>query len=195
MKTGWSTFRETAQTGDLLCVHGGQPWDAFIRLVTQAKGETPTYASHVAIVIQGGQWLIEALPLGVAATPAAWDGESRQAVLFRPPDLQPWQQEIIEQKVLKYYGQRYGWLKFAVHLFDAVDPLKLNLMEHMEFRDEYPICSWVAAYAYQAAKVNAPIPNKATPDDLFDHALQHDWEIRWASSEEELEKIKKLKEI
>ena len=103
--------------------------------------EAPTYASHVGVVIEHGRWILEAQPQGVVNTYAGWTGEDRRAVAFRPPNgidrPSGWHNTRIpvEQKALEYFGQRYGFLKLAAHLFDAYDPFGLHLMERLGLYD------------------------------------------------------------
>lgn len=194
MLTGWNTFPRACTTADLFVVRGRGFVGRQIRRASRRDGEAPTYASHAGVVIEDGRWILEAQPQGVVATYAGWKGEDRRAVVFRPncdhPHLPPIHKQIcVEHYALEYFGQRYGYFKLAVHLFDAFDPFGLNLMERIGWRDRYPICSWIAAYAYDRAGIDLRglNPSLAQPDDLVDLAVDAGWELVWASDLEEVE--------
>lgn len=195
MNIGWKSFSKQCLPADLFVVRGEGTISRQIRKASRSEGEGKTYASHVGIVIEEGRWILEALPQGVVATYAGWEGENRNAVVFRPPDTGDFRTiHKVEKKALEYFGQRYGYFKLAVHLFDAYDPFDLNLMERIGWRDRYPICSWFAAYAYDRAGIDLRglNPSLAQPDDLVDLAVDAGWELVWASSEEEIQKLREI---
>ena len=88
--------------------------------------------------------------------------------VFRPINLTDDEKAKIVAKAESYVGRKYGWPKIVTHLMDWC----LNgayVFRRLTNKDDYPICSWVVAYAYLAAGKDFDVEaGAANPDDIWD---------------------------
>jgi hypothetical protein len=157
--------------GDLIFCHGSAWLPRAIRWATRSKGEGATWANHVAGITSPGMaleasWTVIEHPLPELAPPYQ---------IWRYEPLTDAQREAVAVAALAYKGRSYGGAKLLTHLGDALlskvfggNPLFFRRLNH---REEYPICSWLWAFAYERAlsyQFGIP-PEAASPDDMHDH--------------------------
>ena len=144
-----------------------------IRVLTRRFGEERTEVNHVGIIVGEGTMTtamaVEALvkvrkhPLGRYARKP-----DTAVAVYRPINLTGDEKTAIVAKALTYEGRDYGFIKIAAHFLDW------SLQGAYVFRrftrmDDYPICSWLVAYAFASAQKNFGCePGAATPDDIWD---------------------------
>lgn len=149
-----------------------------IRFFTRSFGEKRTEANHVGIIVEGGSVhsavAVEALTK-VKRHPLARYSKKRKTgvAVFRPIDLTNEDKAAIVAKSEGYVGRKYGWTKIATHLLDW--GLKgAYVFRRLTPDDNYPICSWVVAYAYLAAGREFGVPaGAANPDDIWDFVVSN----------------------
>ena len=73
-----------------------------------------------------------------------------------------------------YVGRSYGWLKIVAHGLDRLIGGRY-LFRRLAMVDNYPICSWVVAYAFDDIGKDFGLPpNTADPDHIWDYCVEHD---------------------
>ena len=144
-----------------------------IRFFSRSFGERRTQVNHVGIIVESGSVhsaiAVEALskvrrhPLGRYGKKPKTD-----VAVFRPINLTDEEKAKVVAKADSYVGRTYGWPKIVTHLLDW----GLNgayVFRRLTNKDDYPICSWVVAYAYLAAGKDFEVkPGAANPDDIWD---------------------------
>jgi hypothetical protein len=76
-------------------------------------------------------------------------------------------------KAESYVGRKYGYLKLLAHWGDWLLQ-GAYVFRRLTTKDDYPICSWVVAYAFAAAGKHFDVePGAATPDDIWDFVTAH----------------------
>jgi len=144
-----------------------------IRFFSRSFGEKRTEVNHVGIIVEPGSLhsatAVEALskvkrhPLGRYGKKPKTD-----VAVFRPINLTDEEKAEIVAKAKSYVGRKYGWPKIVTHLLDW----GLNgayVFRRLTDDDDYPICSWVVAYAYLAADKDFGVEaGAANPDDIWD---------------------------
>lgn len=149
-----------------------------IRFFTRSFGEKRTEANHVGIIVEQGSVhsaiAVEALTT-VKRHPLARYAKKRKTgvAIFRPTDLTDEEKTKILTKANGYVGRTYGWTKIITHLMDW--GLKgAYVFRRLTHDDNYPICSWVVAYAYRAAEKDFGVPaGAANPDDIWDFVTEN----------------------
>lgn len=166
------------EPGDIVLTAGQSRLGRLVRVFTRSRGERPTEVSHAAIVSIGG-WIRDATIIEAKATVqehSLWQayGDRVDVVsVYRPRGLTEQQKRSVVSRASRYVGNTYGSLKLIPHLLDWVTG------GHYWFRrlarvDEYPICSWIVAFAYDAIKQSFGVPPRsASPDDIEDYVLAH----------------------
>jgi hypothetical protein len=157
--------------GDLIFCHGSSWLSSAIRWATRSRGEAATWANHVGGISTPGM-VLEAL-WTVVEHPLYELTESFQ--VWRLTGLTERERLAVALAALDYKGRSYGGAKLLTHLGDALlskvfggNPYAFRRLAH---RDDYPICSWLWAFAYDKAldyRFDAA-PSAATPDDMHDH--------------------------
>ena len=150
-----------------------------IRVFTRAIGERRTEVNHVGVVVEGGDVekavVVEALAF-VERHPL-WSrfGGSRkhQVAVYRPKAISDADVATIVKSAEDDVGQEYGHLMIAAHLLDRLF-LGVYFFRRMVRAEDYPICSWVVAWAYQKTGRGFGVPAAAAdPDDIWDYIQSH----------------------
>lgn len=166
------------EPGDIFLTKGTSFISKAIRIFTKSFGEKRTEANHVGIIVEPGSIhsaiAVEALTT-VKRHPLARYAKKRKTgvAIFRPTKLTDEEKTKIVTKANDYVGRRYGWAKIATHLMDW--GLKgAYVFRRLTHDDDYPICSWVVAYAYDAAGKDFGVPaGAANPDDIWDFVTEN----------------------
>jgi len=132
--------------------------------------------NHVGVVVKGGliseAVIVEAVKrVRRIKLVQAYGPPSKVSVaVYRPVGIAPEQRELICFKALSYVGRKYGYLKIGAHLGDwFVSRLRgknTYFFRRAAKMDDYPICSWVADEAYDAAGID--FGECPSPDDIWD---------------------------
>lgn len=167
--------------GDLLFCHGSSMMAKAIRWASRSKNEEKTWTNHVAGIGQRNT-IIEAGWVVVEYQPAPEFFETCQ--VWRNTTLTPEQRIAVAKAARAYLGRRYGGAKILLHLGDAIlskvfggNPYMFRRLAKM---DQYPICSWVWAFAYfNALHISFGVsPYMITPDDMLDFCQESpDWSL------------------
>lgn len=167
--------------GDLLPCRAPTWFGGVIRWAERSRGEAPSWANHMAGISTPGMCL-EAL--WTVKEHALSDLDASQYQIWRHKGLTDEQRQAVAAAALAYKGRSYGPLKLGLHLGDALlskafggNPYFFRRLARM---DNYPICSWVWACAYDRSlgyRFGMP-PEEASPDDMLDYILDHpnEWE-------------------
>ena len=189
-RLGWELLSRqphTIEVGDIVHVQGGSLYSRAIRWVTRASTEAPSWASHTALVLQVADsvTVIDTVGIRVSARPlrAYRLLPSKLLVSRVPGGLSARQKASLAEKARDYEGRLYGVFKLLSH---ALDRLLDNryFFRRLARTDDYPICSWMVAYAYQRSLgllFGCP-PNAAQPDDILDYCVASRWTRVWADS-------------
>jgi hypothetical protein len=168
----------TLQPCDIFLTRGSGFVAKAIRFFTQSFGEDRTKANHVGIIVEPGTvhtaMEVEALTM-VRRHPLFRYTKKRTTgvAVFRPISLTDGERDKIVEKANDYVGRKYGWTKIVTHMMDW--GLKgAYVFRRLTHDDNYPICSWVVAYAYDAAGRRFGVdPGAADPDDIWDYVITH----------------------
>jgi hypothetical protein len=183
---GWDVLKASPtvlQPGDIVHMR----WRGFIgsgvRWATRRAGEPRTWVNHSALLVANNPaaLLIEAVLKTRIRQPEVYEhfADCRLIVQRHPDGLTPDQQRTIVRKGLEYEGDDYGVPKAVLHLLDHF------LGDRYVFRrlardNQYPICSWVVAYAYGEARLDFGVEAKAAaPDDIMDYCVAQHWPVVW----------------
>ena len=186
-QTGWSIVDKRLLPGDLVSVKTDGSWmSGATRWFEQRRGEDPSWASHSGIidtVASGHETLVEALWKVTQRPLSAYAGHSR-VVVMRHPVLEMSARFNIRDAAIRHLGQSYGWWKLFLHAAGLKSAI------HSENR---PICSQLAALAYQSAGVRFGLDaDEAQPDDLLDFAAMNNWPVIWCDSVETLAELEEI---
>ena len=157
---------------DLIFTHSDRTLGKLIQWAERASHEIPTYANHVAIINENLS-VVEALN-HVKCTPwPEWVGNSDNFQIWRLKSLNPVLRNQICVKANSYIGRDYGYLKLLAHfgdgLFRKLFDKEVYFFRRLAFMDKYPICSWVASFAYASAGIKfGCAPEFADPDMMCD---------------------------
>ncbi len=168
--------------GDLLLCHNPSLLGRAIRWAERSRGEAKSWANHVAGISSPGMvlealWKVKEHPLS--------DLDPAQYQIWRHTGLSDDEREAVAAAALGYKGRSYGPLKLGLHLGDALlskvaggSPYFFRRLARM---DDYPICSWVWACAYDKALGYqfGCDPEAASPDDMHDFVRSNpnDWSM------------------
>ena len=169
---------------------GGLLSAAILRFTT-GRNEAPSLAHHQFQVVRGGR-VVEALgelkyrkvvdrPFNDRRTESYESGTF--IIVFRPP-VTPYQQAAVADAAIPMVGRRYGYIEILLKALDGVLKRYGLLKGYKQLfsrlgglRRSTMICSRVG----NACQVKAgTMPSEAVhwaPDDSFDYAIQHGWEI------------------
>lgn len=152
---------------------------SLIRFFTRALGEARTEVNHVGVVVEGGDVrhavVIEALAFVERHTLWSRYGGSRkfEVSVYRPRDISAEDVAAIVKSAEQDVGKEYGRLMVAAHLLDRL-LLGVYLFRRLVPGGDYPICSWVVAWAYARTGREFGVPPAAAdPDDIWDHVRAH----------------------
>jgi hypothetical protein len=165
--------------GDVFLTYGAGFFSKLIRFFTQTIGESRTKVNHTGIVVTEGDLenclVVETLlrvrkhKLWKRYGPFSHD----KVAIFRPINLTPEQTDIIVARAVEQVGKKYGIFTVIGHLLDWL-LLGTYLFRRITHSNNYPICSWLVAYAFaKAGKTFDVEPGAAQPDDIWDFIQQN----------------------
>ena len=167
---------------DLIFTRNEKSWiGPAIRWFTRSRGEAPTWTNHTAGVGLKGDTVIEAMWTVNEVGWKQWDAENDRYQVWRHTRLTDIERRIIAVEARLYVGRQYGWWKLFPHLLDGMLSKVIGgnvyLTRRLLFLPDYPICSWVWAYAY--GKIGFRFgcsPDCADPDTQLDFIQNnHHW--------------------
>lgn len=166
------------EAGDIFLTRGNAFVSRAIRWFTRRVGEDRTKVNHVGIIVEPGTELdaiaVEALTTVREHSLGRYARKAKTSVaVFRPVGLSGPEIETIVAQARIHVGRKYGYRKVAAHLADWV--LQGAYVFRRLTRDgNYPICSWIVAYAFHAVGKNFGVePGAANPDDIWDFVDRH----------------------
>lgn len=167
------------QPGDWFGTKSSSRLSKLIRFFTRSVGESRTHLSHVGVFIESGRLstalAVEALGRGVVVRnpiqPRQKSGKEH-IVVFRKADIDYDTRLDIAEKARSYEGRSYGYIKLVAHLFDWILG-GAYVFRRLTGMDRYPICSWVAAFAFDRAGIRflGKRPHEVSPDDMWDEVV------------------------
>ncbi|MDP6793383.1 MAG: hypothetical protein QF660_04950 [Anaerolineales bacterium] len=189
-QVGWDVLvrqPHTIEVGDIVHVHGGSLYSRAIRWVTRSSSEAPSWASHTALVLDvaGSVTVIDTVGIRVSVRPLrAYRFSGSKVLVSRVPGgLSAQQKACLAAKARDYKGRLYGVLKLLYHALDRLLDNRF-FFRRLARMDDYPICSWMVAHAYQRSLglLFGCAPNAAQPDDILDYCVSSRWTRVWADS-------------
>lgn len=169
--------------GDIVLTKSKEWYGWLIRWGNQYTGEEKTVCNHVGVG-EDKVYFIEALWTTVRTMWANLQYEPKDTwEVWRHKSLTDEQRIAVAEKAREYLGRKYGWWKIGLHGIDGILGkifcTDVYLFRRIGFMDKYPICSWLAAFAYKKAigYEFGVDPERAAPDDIRDWVSTHgDWE-------------------
>ena len=160
--------------GDVFLTYGAGFFSKLIRFFTRTIGESRTQVNHSGIVVAEGDLesceVVETLlrvrkhRLWNRYGPFSHD----KVAIYRPINLTPEETDTIVVQAVKQVGKRYGIHTVIGHLLDWL-LLGAYVFRRILQSKNYPICSWLVAYAFARAGKNFNVePGAAQPDDIWD---------------------------
>ena len=160
--------------GDVFLTYGAGFFSKLIRFFTRTIGESRTQVNHTGIVVTEGDLesceVVETLlrvrkhKLWKRYGPFSYD----KVAIFRPINLTSEETDTIVAKAVEQIGKRYGVFTVIGHLLDWL-LLGAYVFRRITLSSNYPICSWLVAYAFARAGKNFNVePGAAQPDDIWD---------------------------
>lgn len=172
------------QVGDIFLTRGDNFISRAIRVFTRSDNESRTMVNHVGVVVENAQTnplIIEALSPVVKKRrlmDAYGKPRSSRVMVIRPryetltPDnelAQSIHKYTVAVTALEYEGKKYGHVKLVAHFLDWCLGGRY-VFRRLARMDDYPICSWVVAYAADSVGWDFGVePNGCSPDDVYDH--------------------------
>ena len=99
--------------------------------------------------------------------------KNTQTAIFRAIDVPAADMAAIVARAEGYVGKSYGYLKLVTHMIDYFLGGRY-VARRFTSSDNYPICSWVVAYAYSDGGLTFGVaPGAASPDDIWDFCIGH----------------------
>ena len=160
--------------GDVFLTYGAGFFSKLIRFFTRTIGESRTQVNHSGIVVAQGDLesceVVETL-LRVRKH-RVWERYGPfsldKVAIYRPINLTPEETDTIVVQAVKQVGKRYGIFTVIGHLLDWL-LLGAYVFRKIFQSKNYPICSWLVAYAFARAGKNFNVePGAAQPDDIWD---------------------------
>lgn len=167
------------EPGDIFLTQGTSFVSRAIRVLTRNVGESRTEVNHVGVVTQTGSEktavIVEASSKVIRRTMASYaTSKSTKVAIYRRSSLHNEEEFAIVNAANRYVGAKYGYLKIVAHFLDWCLG-GVYFFRRMAFMDNYPICSWLVAYAYQNAGLGFGVAaNAASPDDIWDWVINPD---------------------
>jgi hypothetical protein len=161
------------QRGDVFLTRGTSFMSRAIRFFTRSIGESRTKVNHVGLIASGGSQReavgIEALTTVKRHGLRRYIGKKTCVAIYRPKGLTEADINSVVVKAHSYVGMDYGYLKIGAHMIDWVLQ-GAYVARRLVRSDQYPICSWLVAYAYHEVGMDFGVdPGAASPDDIWDH--------------------------
>ena len=167
---------------DLIFTRNEKSWlGPAIRWFTRSRNEAPTWTNHTAGIGLTGDTVIEALWTVQETGWSEWERQTERFQVWRHTRIPDISRQIIAVEARQYVGKHYGWWKLGGHLIDGmlskIIGRDVYLIRPLFFMKDYPICSWVWAYAYSKVGLRFGCePDCADPDTQHDYvANSHEW--------------------
>lgn len=178
------------KAGDIFFTRSQSLLGRAIRWVEHDPNEpNGVWANHTGLFVGDGTVLdapvVEAL-WKVRKGPLQF-GQGVAVAVFRPTALSHSQQYRLGVVAESFVGATYGWWKLLFHLADRAFFKGKKVLSRFLFKDNRPICSYLAAHAYNAVGISFGMdPDAADPDEMMDYCLAHpdEWEFVGASEVE-----------
>jgi hypothetical protein len=147
-----------------------------IRFGTRRIGERRTEVNHVGLIVAGGTIddaiAVEALSSVKRHGFVRYRGQNTEVAVYRPNNLTDEELQTIVATAETYVGRSYGYAKIAGHFLDWILQ-GAYVFRRFTNNDDYPICSWVVAHAYQSAGKDFGVDaGAASPDDIWDFIVK-----------------------
>lgn len=161
------------QPGDIFLTQGDSFVSKAIRVLTRDRGESRTEVNHVGVVTQKGgihsAVIVEASSKVIRRHMGAYaKSTSTKVAIYRLKSLRSEEKCAIVTAANAYVGKKYGYLKIVAHFLDWCLG-GVYFFRRMAMMDNYPICSWLVAYAYLNAGLGFGVEaSGASPDDIWD---------------------------
>lgn len=162
--------------GDIVCTKGTSLISRLIRVFSRTGGESRTEINHVGVIVEQGNFQNAVLVEASHKTESNWmlkyyDDPKTDIAIFRPTNIDFYQEDLIKHKAESYVGRRYGYFKIVAHFIDYLLGGRY-VARRLTGMGRYPICSWVVADAYAAAGLDFGVPvGQAQPDDIWDFCI------------------------
>lgn len=162
--------------GDIVLVSGDSAIARAIKALTRSRGEEPTVANHVGIIVHPGKvrdaLIGEALERVVVRPLMAYAGCERIKII-RAINLSDQERWIVANHVAAREGQKYGALKLLPQAIDGVlgwlSGEDTVLARRVSLFPNLPICSYLAGMAYREIGKDFGVPAMAAnPDEIDD---------------------------
>ena len=206
MTIGWDALDQVGgylQVGDVVFQRSDSDVSRVIRLGSTHRGENPTFASHVAMILftplsdpalpgaaRTGYEIIEATtPVSVVAPLYKYRNDSSDVVIFRVRDLGAGARWDLQQAAVRYLKKRYPLGKIVLHGLDWLLGGRY-LFRRLGHLEPSLYCNDLVAAIYADADI--PISteqhNESTPDGMLDYFHRHPerYSMIFASSERAL---------
>jgi hypothetical protein len=157
------------RAGDIVLTRSLSPAGMIIRYFERARGQAQAQVNHCGVMVDTVT-IVEALATVQRRDVRAVYGPpcANPVAIYRPLNLTEAERVAIVAKAASYVGKRYGVLKIVTHLADWCLGGRY-LFRRLAGLTDYPICSWVVAYAYQVAGKSFGVdPGGASPADIWD---------------------------
>ena len=160
--------------GDVFLTRGSSIISQLIRFFSQSIGENRTMVNHVGVVVEEGtlKTCVAVEALSKVTQHKLWERygppDDDSVAIFRPTNLALDEIAKIVAYAKKQVGRKYGYFKIFMHLLDWFF-LGIYFFRRFANNGNYPICSWLVAYAFSEAGKNFRVePGAAEPDDIWD---------------------------
>ena len=173
---------------DLIFVRSTTALGWLIRWFERSRGEEESWTNHVAGIGKSDN-VIEAQTHVITSPFEEWK-EGKDFQIWRTNDLDDNGRMVIADYAERQIGRGYGYMKIIPHALDGLLSKVAGgspyVFRRMCLMNQYPICSWVWAYAYHQKGLDFGCsPRKVSPDDQLDFVSAHPlkWFMVFASSE------------
>ncbi len=163
------------QVADLVFTRGRGWLSKSIRRFSRTKGEAPTIANHVGIVVAPGNIrtaiIVEALnKVRIHSIESRYLDYKTEVGIARSINITDDERRIVALEAAKYINKRYGYLKLLLHALDRSPPNgKKYFFRRIGGMKRYPICSFHVANAFaKIGKYFGVEVKQAQPDDMAD---------------------------
>jgi hypothetical protein len=188
---GWDRLEQDPgllQPGDIVQTQSGSIFSFPVRVLTTGRWERLSWSSHSALVIppDPAPRLIESVLRTRIRRILSWQRTKVKLIVHRrDPVLSTVEQDRVCAVAETHLGQWYGFGKIVCHALDGCLG-GVFLFRRLICSDCHPICSWLVANAYAEGHTGVifdPSPAAASPDDIMDYCVAHDWQLVWADSQ------------
>jgi hypothetical protein len=160
--------------GDIFLTRGNALISRLIRFFSTKIGESRTMVNHVGVVVEEGtlQTCVVVEALSRVKHHKLWEQygppDNDSVAIYRSINLTSEEIDKIVKYANKQVGRKYGYFKIVTHLLDWFF-FGVYFFRRFTNNGQYPICSWLVAYAFAEADKNFDVaPGAAEPDDIWD---------------------------